>query len=159
MEYKQKVTIASCAQGMSSIMDANTADVPSTSSLRPMRPKTFWAAMTLIRMPLTMTTCGPRSCPRRLSTARTRGDEMSSSMVMSSSTVMPRDDDDDGGELEHGDLEAHAMDANSADPFISQFSAPDEARDPMGSNDSELDCSHPQTLRRHVMFFASCSVP
>ena len=29
--------------------------------------------------------------------------------------MMPRDDDDDGDEFEHGDLEVHAMDANTAD--------------------------------------------
>ena len=42
--------------------------------------------------------------------------------------MMPRDDDDDGDEYEYGDLEDHAMDANTADYSIHQFIAPGEAR-------------------------------
>ena len=38
-----------------------------------------------------------------------------------------RDNDDDGDEFEHSDFEAHAMDANTADYFMHQFIALDEA--------------------------------
>ena len=40
--------------------------------------------------------------------------------------MMPRDDDDDGDKFEHGDIEAHAMDANTADYSIHQLIAPDD---------------------------------
>merc|ERR1719146_434209 len=65
--------------------------------------------------------------------------------------MMPRDDDDDGDEFEHGDLEAHAMDANTADYSIHQFIAPDEARDPMGSDDSEQDAAHNDAARSKIL--------
>jgi len=65
--------------------------------------------------------------------------------------MMPRDDDDDGDEFEHGDLEAHAMDANTADYSIHQFIAPDEARDPMGSDDSEQDAAHNDAMRSKIL--------
>merc|ERR550537_1369808 len=63
--------------------------------------------------------------------------------------MMP--DDDDGDEFEHGDLEAHAMDANTADYSIHQFIAPDEARDPMGSDDSEQDAAHNDAMRSKIL--------
>merc|ERR1719321_2246905 len=64
--------------------------------------------------------------------------------------MMP-DDDDDGDEFEHGDLEAHAIDANTADYSIHQFIAPDEACDPMGSDDSEQDAAHNDALRSKIL--------
>jgi len=65
--------------------------------------------------------------------------------------MMPNDDDDDGDQFEHGDLEAHAMDANTADYSIHQFIAPDEARDPMGSDDSEQDAAHNDAARSKLL--------
>ena len=64
--------------------------------------------------------------------------------------VMPRDDDDDGDEFAHGDLEAHAMGANIADYSIHQFIAPDQARDPMRSDDSEQDAAHNDAMRSKI---------
>merc|ERR1719460_2666521 len=60
-------------------------------------------------------------------------------------------EDDDGQEYEYGDLEAHAMDANTADYSIHQFIAPDEARDPMGSDDTEADAAHNDAARSKIL--------
>ena len=60
-------------------------------------------------------------------------------------------EDDDGQEYEYGDLEAHAMDANTADYSIHQFIAPDEARDPMGSDDTEEDAAHNDAARSKIL--------
>ena len=50
--------------------------------------------------------------------------------------------DDDGdmedeNECEYGDLEGASVDANTSDYGVHQFIAKDEARDPMGSDDTE----------------------
>ena len=65
--------------------------------------------------------------------------------------MMLRDDDDDGDELEHGDLDAHAIEANTADYSIHQFIAPDEASDPMGSDDSGQDAAHNDAMRPKII--------
>merc|ERR1740138_1753573 len=64
--------------------------------------------------------------------------------------MMPRDDDD-GSDYEYGDLEAHAIDANTADFSPHQFIAPDEARDPMGSDDSEQDAASNDAARSKIL--------
>jgi len=69
--------------------------------------------------------------------------------------MMPRDDDDDGDEFEHSDLEAHAMDATLRTMYpIHQFIAPDEARDSMGSDDSEQDAAHNDAAMRSKILSA-----
>ena len=55
--------------------------------------------------------------------------------------------DDDCDEFEHGDLEAHALDANIADHPIHNLIAPDEARNPMYSDDSEQDAARSNIMR------------
>ena len=55
------------------------------------------------------------------------------------STHMPHDDD--GEQYEYGDVETYALDADTSDFSPHRFIAPDEARDPMGSEDNEHDAA------------------
>ena len=59
-------------------------------------------------------------------------------------------------EFEHGDLEAHEMDANTADYSIHMFIEPDEARDPMSSDDIDQDAAH-NAMRSRILSAESCA--
>merc|ERR1712048_929633 len=63
--------------------------------------------------------------------------------------MMP--DDDNEEEYEYGDVTSHAIDANTADFSPHQFIAPDEARDPMGSDDTEQDAAHNDAERSKIL--------
>jgi tRNA-binding EMAP/Myf-like protein len=62
---------------------------------------------------------------------------------------MPRDDD--GEQYEYGDVETHAIDADTSDFSPHQFIAPDEARDPMGSDDNEQDAASNDAARSKIL--------
>merc|ERR1719503_473958 len=62
---------------------------------------------------------------------------------------MPRDDD--GEQYEYGDVESHAIDADTSDFSPHQFIAPDEARDPMGSDDNEQDAASNDVARSKIL--------
>merc|ERR1719160_678370 len=62
---------------------------------------------------------------------------------------MPRDDD--GEQYEYGDTETHALDADTSDFSPHQFIAPDEARDPMGSDDNEQDAASNDAARSKIL--------
>ena len=49
------------------------------------------------------------------------------------------DSDDNGEQYEYGDVETHAIDADTSDFSSHHFIAPDEARDAMGSDDEDGD--------------------
>merc|ERR1712048_799966 len=63
--------------------------------------------------------------------------------------MMP--DDDSEEEYEYGDVTSHAIDADTADFSPHQFIAPDEARDPMGSDDTEQDAAHNDAERSKIL--------
>jgi len=53
--------------------------------------------------------------------------------------------------MEYGDLEAASEDADTSDYSVHQFIAKDEARDPMGSDDSEQDAAHNDAARSKIL--------
>merc|ERR1719444_613769 len=64
--------------------------------------------------------------------------------------------DDDGdmeqeNEYEYGDIEAAAEDEDGSDYSVHQFIAKDEARDPMGSDDSEADAAKNDADRSRIL--------
>merc|ERR1719473_340894 len=59
--------------------------------------------------------------------------------------------DDDGEQYEYGDVETHAIDADTSDFSPHQFIAPDEARDPMGSDDNEQDAANNDAARSKIL--------
>merc|ERR1719473_1119650 len=59
--------------------------------------------------------------------------------------------DDDGEQYEYGDVETHAIDADTSDFSPHQFIAPDEARDPMGSDDNEQDAASNDAARSKIL--------
>jgi len=62
---------------------------------------------------------------------------------------MPQEDD--GEQHEYGDVETHATDADTSDFSPHQSIAPDEARDPMGSDDSEQDAASNDAARSKIL--------
>jgi len=66
---------------------------------------------------------------------------------------MPHDSGDmeQDAEFEYGDLEASAEDEDGSDYSVHQFIAKDEARDPMGSDDSEADAAKNDADRSRIL--------
>ena len=62
---------------------------------------------------------------------------------------MPRDDH--GEQYEYGDVETHAIVADTSDFSPHQFIALDEARDPMGSDNNEQDAANNDTARSKIL--------
>lgn len=60
-------------------------------------------------------------------------------------------DDDSSDEFEYGDSEAASGTADTSDYGTHQFLAKDEARDPMGSDDSEADAAHNEDARSKIL--------
>merc|ERR1740117_864859 len=58
---------------------------------------------------------------------------------------------DDGEQYEYGDVETHAIDADTSDFSPHQFIAADEARDPMGSDDNEQDAANNDAARSKIL--------
>jgi len=58
---------------------------------------------------------------------------------------------DDGEQYEYGDVETHAIDADTSDFSPHQFIAPDEARDAMGSDDNEQDAANNDAARSKIL--------
>jgi len=74
--------------------------------------------------------------------------------VLSNKKNIGNDDDgdmEDEGEMEYGDLEASSEDADTSDYSVHQFIAKDEARDPMGSDDSEADAAENDAERSKIL--------
>lgn len=67
---------------------------------------------------------------------------------------MPRDDN--GEQYEYGDVETRAIDADTSDFSPHQFIAPDEARDPMGSDDNEQDAASNDAARSKILSAEVC---
>ena len=68
---------------------------------------------------------------------------------MKRSKHMPHDDG--GGQFQYGAVEAHSIDAGTSDFPPHQFIAPDEARDPMGSDDNEQDAASNDAARAKAL--------
>ena len=64
---------------------------------------------------------------------------------------MPRDDNGEQYEYENGDVETHAFVADTSDFSLHQFFAPDEARDPMVSDNIEQDAANNDTARSKML--------
>merc|ERR1719276_118142 len=123
-----------------------------TSSSPLMRPVTPWAAMTMSRMLPAMMLPGQRFCHLRFLTAKTSHRQTIFLQIQKAShhsKHMPRDDD--GEQYEYGDVETHAIDADTSDFSPHQFIAPDEARDPMGSDDNEQDAASNDAARSKIL--------
>merc|ERR1712166_318447 len=60
-------------------------------------------------------------------------------------------DDDDSDEYEHGDVDAASGSADTSNYGVHQFMAKDEARDPMGSDDSEADAAQNEAARSKIL--------
>merc|ERR1712166_531675 len=60
-------------------------------------------------------------------------------------------DDDDTDEYEHGDVDAASGSADTSNYGVHQFMAKDEARDPMGSDDSEADAAQNEAARSKIL--------
>ena len=60
-------------------------------------------------------------------------------------------DMEQSAEYEYGNLEAASEDADTSDYSVHQFIAKDEARDPMGSDDSEADAAQNDADRSKIL--------
>ena len=58
---------------------------------------------------------------------------------------------DDGEQYEYGDVETHAIDADTSDFSPHQFIAPDKACDAMGSDDNEQDAANNDAARSKIL--------
>ena len=70
--------------------------------------------------------------------------------------------DDDDEQYEHDDVGTHAMDEDTSHFSPHQSIAPDDARDPMGSDDSEQDVASNDAVRSKMLaadVFDSGDVP